>query len=173
LPPDADAAYLVNAMLQNFDRQVTPAMRQAYGAQGLSLREAVIVASIVQREAVAEEERPLIASVFLNRIGEGMHLQADPTVQYAVGFQPGNNSWWKSPLSLDDLRLDSPYNTYLYDGLPPGPIANPGRGALEAVAFPAETPFFFFVADCDAEGNDRHLFSITYDEHLANVARCR
>jgi UPF0755 protein len=173
LPPDADAAFLVDAMLQNFARQVTPAMRQAYGAQGLSLREAVIVASIVEREAVAEEERPIIASVFLNRIAEGMYLQADPTVQYAVGFQPGSNSWWKSPLSLDDLRVDSPYNTYLYDGLPPGPIANPGLGALEAVAFPAETPFLFFVADCDAEGNGRHLFSITYDEHLANVARCR
>jgi UPF0755 protein len=173
LPPDADAAYLVGIMLRNFDEQVTPAMRQAYGAQGLSLREAVIIASIVEREAVVAEERPLIASVFLNRIVIGMYLQADPTVQYAVGYQPATNSWWKSPLSLDDLRLDSPYNTYLYDGLPPGPIANPGLAALEAVAFPAESPFLFFVADCGAEGNGRHHFSITYDEHLANVARCR
>jgi UPF0755 protein len=173
LPPDADAAYLLEAMLRNFDRQVTPAMRQAYGAQGLSLREAVIVASIVEREAVVAEERPLIASVFLNRIAEGMYMQADPTVQYAVGFQPATNSWWKSPLSLDDLHVDSPYNTYLYGGLPPGPIANPGLAALEAVAFPAVTPFLFFVADCDVEENGRHLFSMTYEEHLANVARCR
>lgn len=173
LPPDADAAYLVDAMLQNFDRQVTPAMRQAYGAHGLTLREAVIVASIVQREAVLAEERPLIASVFLNRIVEGMFMQADPTVQYAVGFHPESNTWWKSPLSLADLATDSPYNTYLYGGLPPGPIANPGLGALEAVAFPADSPFLFFVADCGPGANGRHLFGITYDEHLANVARCR
>ncbi len=173
LPPDADAADLVHAMLQNFDRQVTPAMRQAYGGHGLTLREAVIIASVVQREAVVDEERPLIASVFLNRIVEGMYMQADPTVQYAVGLQPETNSWWKSPLSLEDLRVDSPYNTYLYGGLPPGPIANPSLGALEAVAFPADSPFLFFVADCGPDANGRHLFGITYDEHLANVARCR
>jgi UPF0755 protein len=173
LPPDADAAYLVDVMLQNFDRRITPEMRQAYGAQGLSLREAVIVASIVEREAVVAEERPLIASVFLNRIVQGMYLQADPTVQYAVGLQPDSGSWWKSPLSLDDLRLDSPYNTYVYGGLPPGPIANPGLAALEAVAYPATTPFLFFVADCEAAGNGRHHFSVTYEEHLAHVTRCR
>ena len=173
LPPDADAAYLIDAMLRNFDQQVTPAMRQAYGAHGLTLREAIIIASVVQREAVLAEERPLIASVFLNRIVEGMYMQADPTVQYAVGFHAPSNTWWKSPLSLEDLRTDSPYNTYLYGGLPPGPIANPSLGALEAVAFPAESPFLFFVADCDAAANGRHRFSITYDEHLANVARCR
>jgi UPF0755 protein len=173
LPPDADAAFLVDAMLRNFDVLITPAMRQAYGAQNLSLRDAVIVASIVEREAVVAEEQPLIASVFLNRIVAGMYLQADPTVQYAVGYQSGSGSWWKSPLSLDDLGLDSPYNTYLYGGLPPGPIANPGLAALEAVAFPADSPFLFFVADCEAEVNGRHHFSITYDEHLANVARCR
>jgi UPF0755 protein len=100
-----------------------------------------------------------------------MLLQADATVQYAVA--DGNRNWWKSPLSAVDLTADSPYNTYLYPALPPGPIANPGLSALEAVAEPAETTYLFFVADCVDEASGRHLFSETYEEHLVNVARCR
>lgn len=172
LPPYADAAFLVDAMLQRFGEQVTPAMRQAYGAQGLSLRDAVILASIVAREALVEDERPFIASVYYNRVVAGMPLQADPTVQYAAGYHSDTGSWWKVPLSRADLELNHPYNTYVIPGLPPGPISNPGVSSLQAVAAPADTNYYFFVLDCLAN-NGRHRFSTTFDEHLANVQFCR
>ena len=173
VPLDADAAYLVDAMLTNFGEKVTPAMRQGFGAQGLSMSEAVTLASIVQREAVLAEERPLIAGVFLNRLAQGMTLSADPTVQYAAGYDATTDSWWKVPLYVSDLEFDSPYNTYVYTGLPPGPIAAPSLGALEAVANPTTTDFIFFVADCDSDIAGDHSFSVTFDEHLAKAQRCQ
>lgn len=166
----ADASTLVMMMLINFDLRVTPAMRQGFGTQGLSLHEALTLASIVEREAVLHEERPLIAGVFLNRLRVGMPLQADATVQYAVG-QPA--AWWKVPLSAADLQVASPYNTYQVNDLPPGPIANPGLESLQAVATPEETDFLFFVVDCTAAESGRHVFSVTYEEHLENVQRCQ
>lgn len=173
VPLEADAAYVVDLLLRTFDARVTPAMRQAYGAQGLTLRQAVTVASIVEREAVLADEQSTIASVYLNRLNLGMKLDADPTVQYAVGFDAQQGKWWKTPLTLEDLQLDSPYNTYRQPGLPPGPIANPGLGALQAVAYPAQTAYLFFVADCSGQAPGSHLFSFTYEEHLAYVAACR
>jgi len=173
VPVEADARYLIEAMLANFEQRVTPVMRQAYGVQGLTVFEAVVLASIVEREAVVPAERPLMASVFLNRIRQGMRLDADPTIQYALGYQAENGSWWKSPLSQTDLRIDSPYNTYLYTGLPPGPIANPGLASLQALAEPAQTNYLFFVLDCWATTPGTHNFSVTYEEHLQYVQRCR
>ncbi len=173
LPPEADAVYLMDLMLRTFEGRVTPQMQQGFQAQGLSIHQAVTLAAIVEREAVVATERPIIAGVFYNRLGQGMKLEADPTVQYPLGYQPESDSWWKSPLWLEDLELDSPYNTYRYAGLPPGPIANPSLSSLEAVAFPTQTEFIFFVADCEAAVAGSHAFSITYEEHLANVQRCR
>ncbi|MEW5989661.1 MAG: endolytic transglycosylase MltG [Chloroflexota bacterium] len=170
---EATAADLLRLTLENFGRRVTPAMRQAYGAQGLSLYQAVTLASIVEREVVLAAERPIVASVFLNRLAQGMKLDADPTVQYAVGYQAATQSWWKSPLDLADLQMASPYNTYLNLGLPPGPIANPGLASLQAVAAPEQTPYLFFVADCAAATPGAHLFSATFEEHLVNVERCQ
>jgi UPF0755 protein len=158
---------MLKAMLDNFEEQVTPRLRERYQQQNLSLLEAVTLASIVQREAVAEDEMPLIASVFFNRLSIGMKLDTDPTVQYAIGYNERQNTWWTNPLSLADLQFDSPYNTYLYPGLPPGPIANPSLAALRAVAFPAQTPYYYFRAGCDETG--RHLFSATFEEHLQNA----
>jgi UPF0755 protein len=148
-------------------------MRQSFGAQGLSVYEAVTLASIVQREAVVREERPLMVGVFLNRLGQAIMLQADPTVQYAVGYDLEGDTWWKSPLTRADLAFDSPYNTYRYEGLPPGPIANPSLGALQAVAEPIDTDLLYFVVDCQAEQVGQHVFSQTFEEHLANVEACR
>lgn len=169
IPTDTDAAALIRLMLTRFDKEIDPALRQQFPVQNLTLYEAVILASIVQREAVDELEQPLIASVFLNRLQLDMLLQADPTIQYAIGVE-GN--WWKSPLAAADLSVDSLYNTYLYPGLPPGPIASPGRSAIQAVATPQESDFLFFVADCTPASRGKHLFSETYDEHLVNVGRC-
>jgi UPF0755 protein len=118
---------------------------------------------MVEREAVINEEKPLIASVFLNRLALDMKLDSDPTVQYAIGYDP---VWWPNPLSLADLEVDSPFNTYKYAGLPPAPIANPGLSALRAVAFPADTPYFYFRARCDGSGY--HDFAETFEEHLSN-----
>ncbi|MBE2201050.1 MAG: endolytic transglycosylase MltG [Anaerolinea sp.] len=173
VPQDADAVYLVDAMLANFGQRVDPGLRQAFGAQGLSLRQAVTLASIVEREAVVVAERPLVASVFYNRLAQGMRLQTDPTVQYALGYQAATDNWWKSPLALADLQVDSPYNTYLIPGLPPGPIANPGLASLQAVANPSTSDYLFFVVDCTAPTAGVHVFSVTYEEHLVYVQRCR
>ena len=107
---------------------------------------------MIEREAVKADEMPLIASVFFNRLDIGMNLASDPTVQYALGYDYIAQRWWKNPLSLDDLKTDSTYNTYVYPGLPPAPIANPSLEALRAVAFPQESPYYFFQAKCDGSG---------------------
>lgn len=163
--PDASAQEVILAMLENFESKIDADMLSGFDQQGLSVYEAVTLASIVEREAVVPDERPLIASVFLRRLSIDMKLEADPTVQYALGLQA--DGWWKAPLSLSDLELDSPYNTYRYAGLPPGPIANPGASALAAVAFPADSTYLFFRAMCDGSG--RHAFAETYEEHQENA----
>jgi UPF0755 protein len=171
--PETDSLALVRLMLQAFDSQVTPAMRQAYGSLGLSLRDALILASIIEKEAALAEEKPLMAAVFLNRLRAGMPLQADPTVQFALGYDEASETWWRTPLEATDLAVASPYNTYQVNGLPPGPIANPGADSLAAVANPAAVDYLFFVLDCAAATPGQHVFSVTYDEHLAHVERCR
>jgi UPF0755 protein len=157
---------VIATALQAFDTQVTDELRQAFARQNLNLHEAVTLASIVQRESMVEDEQPTIASVFYNRLSKGMRLESDPTVQYALGYNNVQKTWWTNPLSLNDLKQNSPYNTYVNVGLPPGPIDAPGLAALRAVAFPANTPYLFFRAKCDGSG--RHNFSTTFDEHLKN-----
>jgi len=159
-----NAIELIQILLEQFAAQVTPEINDGFERQGLNVFEAVILASIVEREAIVSEEMPMIASVFLNRQAIGMPLEADSTVQYARGYNHDQNTWWTNPLSLGDLQIDSPYNTYLYPGLPPGPIANPESRALRAVAFPAQSPYYYFRAICDDSG--RHTFSETFEEHL-------
>jgi UPF0755 protein len=166
LEVDSRAIDLVINMLDNFEQRVDSDLRAGLREQGLTLYEGVILASIVEREAVIPEERPLIASVYLNRLAQNMKLDADPTVQYALGLQP-DGRWWKQGLTLADLELDSPYNTYRYPGLPPTPIANPGLASLMAVAFPESSSFLYFRTTCDGSG--AHVFSQTYEEHLQNA----
>ncbi len=173
LPVDADAAFLIDIMLENFDRQVPDQLRASFERNGLSIHGAVTLASIIEKETSVAMEMPLMASVYTNRLSEGMLLQADPTVQYSIGYHSETDSWWKSPLAEADLSVDSPYNTYIYEGLPPGPITNPALAALQAVAAPTQTDYLFFVADCEAEVAGSHVFSRTFEEHLANVNQCR
>jgi len=168
LPQNAVADDLVQRMLANFEERVTPQMRADAETGGLTLYQAVTLASIVERETAVPDERPLVAGVYLNRLAIGMNLQADPTVQYAMGYQPDTGQWWNLTLTQDDYQtVDSPYNTYLYPGLPPGPIANPSLGAIEAVIYPAQTDYLFFRAACD--GGGRHSFAVTFEEHIANA----
>ncbi|HEX9332398.1 MAG TPA: endolytic transglycosylase MltG, partial [Anaerolineales bacterium] len=166
VPRGVTADTFVNGLLRNFALHLTPDIKNAFAKKGLTVYQAVTLASLVQREAVHDEEKPSIASVYLNRYKINMKLDADPTVQYALGYSLINRSWWTSPLSLIDLQVNSPYNTYLNAGLPPTPIANPSLDALRAIAFPAETNYLYFRAKCDGSGY--HEFSETFDEHLQN-----
>lgn len=164
LPRETNADQLVNFLVAEFSANLTPELLAGISNQDLDLQQAVILASIVEREAILGEEMAMIASVFLNRLAIGMPLEADSTVQYARGFNAEQHTWWTNPLSTRDLQFDSPYNTYLYPGLTPGPIANPSLRALRAVAFPAQSPYYFFRATCDDSG--QHTFSETFEEHL-------
>jgi UPF0755 protein len=167
VPRQTSAAGLIQLALQNFTQKITPQMQQGFAAHGLDLYQAVTLASMVEREAILDEEMPLIASVFLNRLAQGIKLDSDPTVQYALGYNPAENTWWTNPLSSADLQVNSPFNTYQVASLPPAPIASPGLPALQAVASPAESPYYYFRAACDGSG--RHTFARNLDEHIQNA----
>ncbi len=162
------ATQVVQAMLQAVQDKVADKVQLE--GQNLTLDQVVTLASIVEREAATASERPIIASVFLNRLRAGISLQSDPTVQFALGSDAASVAkfgYWKKELSLDDLKVRSPYNTYANPGLPPGPIANPGLASIEAVIRPAETSYLFFVA----KGDGTHVFAETLQEQLDNVRK--
>lgn len=168
--PGKPTREIVQLMLDVFGQRFTPEMRAQAAQRGLTAHQVVTLASIVEREAVRAEERPVIASVFYNRLARGMKLQTDPTVQYAVaGVNPplAVGGYWKRGLTELDLQIDSPYNTYRQVGLPPGPIANPGLASIQAVLQPAQTEYLYFVAKPDGS----HAFARTLREHNENVAR--
>jgi UPF0755 protein len=167
LPRETTVEQLLDVMARNFTVRITDDLIAAFSARELTVYQAVILASIVEREAIRTEEAPLIASVYLNRLAIGMKLDADPTVQYALGYQIDTNSWWKSPLFLNDLQVNSPFNTYQFIGLPPTPISNPSIEALQAVAFPNSTNYYYFRAACDGSGF--HVFAVTLEEQIANA----
>ncbi|MBM3151096.1 MAG: endolytic transglycosylase MltG [Chloroflexi bacterium] len=167
LPRNTNAGQLVSVLLQGFSAILTPDLQDAFTRQGLDIYAAVTLASMVEREAVVDEEKPMIASVFLNRLAIGMKLDSDPTVQYAIGYNPAQGTWWTNPLSLADLQVDSPFNTYRYNGLPPAPIGSPDLASLQAVGYPAQTPYYYFRARCDGSG--LHAFAETFDEHKLNA----
>ena len=167
LPRATTVNQLVSTLLRKFSLHLNIDLSEGFARQGLSVYQAVTLASIVQREAVQDEEAPQIASVYLNRLKIGMKLDADPTVQYALGYNSVQQSWWTNPLVANDFQTISTYNTYLNAGLPPTPIDNPGLNSLQAVASPADTPYFYFSARCDASGY--HNFAKTFQEHLQNL----
>ena len=156
--PNTTAQQIVDVLLDTFERKVGATLRTASAERKVAIYDIVKLASIIEREARDRGESATIAGVYSNRLEIGMKLDADPTIQYALGE-------WRE-LSLDDLKLDSPYNTYRYAGLPPTPIANPGAAALEGAARPATVPYFYFVAKSDGTGG--HAFAVTLEEHEAN-----
>lgn len=161
LPRKATAAQLVTRMVASFEKALTPEIRQQALARGMGVRQLVTLASIVEKETGKPEERPLVAAVYSNRLRIGMPLQCDPTVIYALDRM----SRYDGNLTRADLQLDSPYNTYRYAGLPPGPIASPGRASLAAAAAPADVSYLYFVSRNDGS----HVFASTLDEHNRNV----
>ena len=168
----ATPADVLGRQLDVFTARVIPAYESAVasGTTTLDLYTVLTVASIVEREAVIAAERPDIAGVYLNRLAQGIRLEADPTVQYAMGYQEQSGQWWKTPVFLEEYSsVISPYNTYLNDGLPPGPIASPGLSSIEAVLNPGQHDYIYFVATPDGTG--AHVFATTYEEHVANVQK--
>lgn len=156
--PAATATQIVDALLDQFEKRVGQTLRQAAVDRKVTIYDIVKLASIVEREARDRQESATIAGVYSNRLAIDMKLDADPTIQYALGD-------WKE-LSLDDLKFDSPYNTYRVAGLPPTPICSPGQAALEGAARPAQVPWFYFVAKNDGTGG--HAFAKTLEEQEAN-----
>lgn len=155
---DADAETVVKMMLKNFDQHLTSDMRQQIAAKNMSIYQFVTLASLIEKEAKYPEDRPLIASVFLNRLAQHMKLQSDASISYAMGTH-------KAAYSISETEYDSPYNTYRYEGLPPGPIGNPGMDCMKAILEAPTTSYLYFVADKDGH----NYFATTYEEHMQNV----
>lgn len=164
LPQNLTALGLREALIQHLLASVTPQMLADAAAQGFSLHDVLTLAAIVERESLHEDEDARIAGVYRRRLDIGMRLEADPTVQYGLAPQSGN--WWPQITRAHYQSVNSPWNTYLHHGLPPGPIASPGLSAIRAVIYPEAGDTFFFRAACDGSGY--HNFARTFEEHLAN-----
>jgi len=153
---------VIRKFLLRFQEIILPLYEEKIPRNDLSAEEIIILASIVEKEAQINLEKPIIAAVFHNRLEKGMKLRADPTVKYALGN-------FQERLTYEDLTVSSPYNTYVYHGLPPGPICNPGKDSIYAVLYPDEVDYLYFVA----KGDGTHKFSDTYEEHLKAVHKYR
>ncbi|MCU0642748.1 MAG: endolytic transglycosylase MltG [bacterium] len=150
----------IQTLLNEFHKKFTDSLKQIVMEQGWTLHKIVTLASIIEGEAILDDERPIISAVYHNRLKQGIPLQADPTIQYIIPDGPRR-------LLKRDLAIDSPYNTYLHAGLPPGPVNNPGISSIRAAINPADVEYIYFVA----KGDGSHIFSRTLKEHLAAKAK--
>jgi UPF0755 protein len=165
IPRDATAAAIVALFNKTFNEKVTPQMKTDALKQGLTFNEVLTLASIVEREGKTDADRPVIAGILLKRLKAGWPLQADATLQYALGYQSAEKSWWKKYLSDDDKTIKSPYNTYKNTGLPPGPIANPGLSSIRAVIYPTQSDYWYYLHDTKGQAH----YAKTVQEHTANI----
>lgn len=165
IPKDASIDLIISIMKNNFEKKYTTL--DTTTNTHLEKNEIVILASLVEREAKFDNDRPLVASVFLNRIKIDMPLQVDATIQYALGYQKNEASWWKKSLSKTDIKFPSLYNTYLNTGLPPTPISNPGLSALNAAIHPTKTDYLYYLSD--SKGHNH--YAKTLEEHNANIQK--
>jgi len=166
IPKDATSETVISIMRNNFDSKFTPEMKAKALKNGLTESQVVILASLIEKEALFDADRQEIANIMLRRLEEGHKLQIDATVQYALGYQPAEKRWWKKSLTLEDLKFNSPYNTYLISGLPPTPISNPGKASLDAVVNATkDTPYLFYIHD--SKGRTHYARNLA--EHQRNI----
>jgi UPF0755 protein len=163
MPHQASASEVARAMVAQFEKVFDGKLRASAEQQHMTTREVVTLASLIEKESASPEERPMISGVYRNRLRVHMPLQCDPTVIYAL-MVAGR---WNGNIKKEDLQIDSPYNTYRYPGLPPGPIASPGRTSLEAAVHPADVPYLYFVS----RNNGTHVFASSLEEHNRYVAQ--
>jgi UPF0755 protein len=165
IPRDTDINLILSLFKSNFQKKYDSIKNTKTTV--LTDAQTIIIASIIEREAIFPEDRPMVASVIINRLNLGMALGVDPTVQYALGYQADTKSWWKKDLTADDLKINSPYNTRVNPGLPPGPISNPGLSSIEAALAPAKTDYLYYFSD-----KQGHLhFATTLEGHNANIKK--
>lgn len=167
-PSQASADTLITLLTNTFNQKYQAEVAPKTAHLNMTKEQIVTMASLVEREARTEEDRRMVASILLKRIANDWPLQLDATVQYAIGYQPVEKTWWKRDLTVDDLKVNSPYNTYLNKGLPPGPICNPSISSLLAVAnADPETPYWYYLSE---PGGTTH-FAKTLEEHDANIQK--
>lgn len=168
IPRKASAKFIVSLLTNTFDQKYSPEFQQKATRLGLSRTQVVTLASIVEREARSKPSKNQVASILLKRIQKNMPLQVDATVQYVLGYRIREKTWWKKNLTTEDLKTDSPYNTYVHAGLPPGPICNPGIDAIDAVVnADLSTPYLFYIT-----GNDNKMhYAATAEEHQKNIEK--
>lgn len=164
IPKDADISLIISIFKNNFNLKYKTLGNPK---NNLTKDEVVTIASIVEREAKFDRDRPLVASVILNRLNLGMKLDIDATLQYGLGFQEKEKRWWKKSLTENDKTFDSSYNTYLVNGLPPTPISNPGLSSLDATVNPATTNYLYYISD--SKGNNH--YAVSYYRHLDNIKK--
>jgi len=168
IPKQATAGGIIEILVNNYHRRFDQALKNQAEKNGLTEKQVLILASLVEKEGKNDVDRQKIASIILKRYREGMPLQLDATVQYAVGYQTNEKTWWKKYLTKDDLKIDSPYNTYKNVGLPPAPIANPGLSSIKAVInADIKTPYWYYLSDI----NGKMHYSKTLEEHNANIKK--
>ena len=165
IPKDATIDLISTMMKDNFQQKFDSAKNTKI--TNLTDRETIIMASLVEREAKADIDRPMVASVIYNRISIDMKLDIDATLQYALGYQTDEKRWWKKELTAQDKTINSPYNTYTNPGLPPGPISNPGLDSIKAALNPAKTDYLFYISDA----NGVNHYAKTMAEHNANIKK--
>ena len=165
IPKDAEINLIVSIMKTNFEKKFNSLNIDP--KNNLSKNEIVIIASLIEREAKFLNDRPLISSIIRNRLDIDMALQIDATIQYALGFEEDKKTWWRKELTIADLKIDSPFNTYKNVGLPPSPISNPGILSLEAAANPARTDYLFYMSD----KNGITHYAKTLEEHNLNIKK--
>ncbi len=162
---DASASSVADVFKKTFDQKITSNMRSDAIKTGLSFSEVFTLASIVEREGRTDSDRPVIAGILLKRLKNDWPLQADATLQYALGYQSTDKTWWKKELSEEDKKIQSPYNTYLHTGLPPAPIANPGLSSIQAVIYSKESDYWYYIHDTKGTAH----YGKTIEEHNENV----
>jgi UPF0755 protein len=165
VPREFTTRSMCNFLQAQFDLVMTPEWEAAIEESGYTERQIVTLASIIEREARDAQDMKMVSGILHNRLDVGMPLQVDATLQYIKGYDATRKTWWTPPLAADK-ELNSAYNTYKNAGLPPGPISNPGKNALEAAIFPTENEYFYYISNSD--GSNMH-YAVTYDEHLRNI----